>query len=287
MPYRQPAALRAALEARLRNRALAERVDLERLRRRVAFERLLVRLEAAEPGRWVLKGGMALEVRLAGRARSTRDLDLALRERETDGGRVRDRLLASLAADADGDGFAFRVGPPVAIRADEAGRPGWRFPVQARLAGRPFASVRLEVVARPEELHATERLALPGLLGFAGFPAREVEAVDRAQHFAEKLHAYTRSYGARESSRVRDLADLVLLVEDGLAPTAGLRAAVDHVFAARATHPVPAELPDPPGSWAERYATLAADLDLGPATVADALARLRAFWASALAAPDA
>ena len=41
-----------------------------------AFERLLVRLELGAPGRWVVKGGMALEMRLGDRARSTRDLDL-------------------------------------------------------------------------------------------------------------------------------------------------------------------------------------------------------------------
>jgi Nucleotidyl transferase AbiEii toxin, Type IV TA system len=282
--YEQPGALRAALEARLRSHALAAQVDLERLRRRATFERLLVRLEAADPGGWVLKGGMALEVRLADRARSTRDMDLALREVVADGAAVRERLVDTLAGDPDGDGFQFRVGPPHPIRADEAGRPGWRFPVQARLAGRGFASVRLDVVARPDELSATERLTLPGVLAFAGFPAREVEVVDRSQHFAEKLHAYTRDYGDRQSSRVRDLADLVLLVSDGLAPTAGLLATVEHVFATRATHPVPTDLPDPPAFWAGRYATLAAELDLGPRDVSTALAGLREFWAATLSA---
>jgi hypothetical protein len=54
MPYATPAALRAALEARLASGEEATVPGLERLRRRAVFERLLVRLEHAMPGQWVL-----------------------------------------------------------------------------------------------------------------------------------------------------------------------------------------------------------------------------------------
>jgi Nucleotidyl transferase AbiEii toxin, Type IV TA system len=286
MPYATPAALRAALEARLRAHGTAAAVDLERLRRRAVFERLLVRLDHAMPGQWVLKGGMALEVRLGDRARSTRDLDLAMRQAARDGETVRERLIEALAGDAEGDGFEFRIGPARDIDADEAGRPGWRFLVDARLDGRTFAKVRLDVVARPEEISATDRVRLPTVLAFAGFPDHEVEAVDPAQHFAEKLHAYTRPYGERPNSRVKDLPDLVLLLDGGLAPSAELLATVEHVFAARATHELPADLPDPPADWAGRYATLAEELDLAAATVDEAMALLRRFWATTLQARE-
>jgi hypothetical protein len=43
---------------------------------RVAFERLLARLNEVAPGDWLLKGGFALDLRLADRARATRDVDL-------------------------------------------------------------------------------------------------------------------------------------------------------------------------------------------------------------------
>jgi hypothetical protein len=68
MTYRTPQALRTALERRLLTESEATGIALDRLRRRVIFERVLTRLHTAEPGRWVLKGGMALEVRLADRA---------------------------------------------------------------------------------------------------------------------------------------------------------------------------------------------------------------------------
>ena len=84
MTYATAEALRIALEHRLLNQSRESGLSLERLRRRVVFERIIARLANAEPGRWVLKGGMALEVRLRDDARLTRDIDLGLRDEVTD-----------------------------------------------------------------------------------------------------------------------------------------------------------------------------------------------------------
>ena len=43
-PYESPGAFRSALETRLRNSSLERGIDLERLRRETAFERMLARL---------------------------------------------------------------------------------------------------------------------------------------------------------------------------------------------------------------------------------------------------
>ena len=67
-PYETPFAFRMALEERLRNASLRQGTDLQRLRRRIAFERLLARLFADEKPPWLLKGGYALELRLAYRS---------------------------------------------------------------------------------------------------------------------------------------------------------------------------------------------------------------------------
>ena len=56
-PYETPFAFGMALEERLRNVSLRQGTDLQRLRRRVAFERLLARLFADEKPPWLLKGG--------------------------------------------------------------------------------------------------------------------------------------------------------------------------------------------------------------------------------------
>lgn len=184
--------------------------------------------------------------------------------------------------DVDGDRFVFSVGFPMALEPDAAGRPGWRFSINCTLAGKTFASVRLDVVLRGEELAATERITLPGFLAFADVPPRTIESVDRRQHFAEKLHALTRDYGDRPNTRVKDLVDMVLLIEDGLPPDGALLDVVNHVFTARATHPVPPAIPDPPPVWAKEYPKLAGDRTLGEPDLAVALDLVRKLWAQAL-----
>jgi len=240
---------------------------------------MLVRLDAAPNGGWVLKGGMALEVRWRDRARTTRDMDLAIRDPAPDPGALRALLVGALERDPHGDFFHFGVGSARDLTADAAGRPGLRFPVEARLAGRAFAQVSLDIVARSEEIGGTERVALPGLLAFAGLPDGSVEVVDRDQHFAEKLHALTQTYGDRHNTRTRDLVDLLMLVEDGLGPTRELLMRVGHVFAVRDGSQPPVDLPDPPQQWAATYNTLAGGLDVEAETLDRAMDDLRAFWA--------
>ena len=53
-------------------------MDLQRLQRQVAFERLMARLFANDTPPWLLKGGYSLELRLPGRARSPWILDLSI-----------------------------------------------------------------------------------------------------------------------------------------------------------------------------------------------------------------
>ena len=273
--------LRRALEARLKQSADATGTDLNRLRRLVVFDRIAARLSAADR-RWILKGGTSLEFRIGNRARATKDLDLALLDAPGDGPATRDELIGTLMADIDGDRFTFSVGRPVTLDVDAAGRPGWRYSVDSMLAGKSFARIRLDVVLRGEELAGIEKLTLPGMLAFAGIPARTIESVDRRQHFAEKLHALTRDYGSRPNTRVKDLVDLILLIETGLQPDTALVAVVRHVFAIRATHPVPASIPDPPPIWAADYPAAATGLTVGEPDLTCALDMLRSFWAQAL-----
>lgn len=281
MRYETQAAFRAALEQRLANAANATGTDLDRLRRRAVFERVLARLSSATDERWILKGGFALEVRLGDRARATRDLDVAMQDASHDGAEIRDALIDALSINV-GDGFTFAVGPPTDLATDEAGRPGWRFTVTAELAGRTFQKVRVDVVARVEEIAGrTEHIAMRTFFDFADLRDLRVEVVDRRQHFAEKLHALTRDYGDRPSTRVKDLPDVLVLIEGGLDPDHELREAVDSVFAVRGTHPVPDELPRPPQAWRDKYAEYADALALDADDLDAAHHRLQTFWAAA------
>jgi hypothetical protein len=71
------AAFRKALEVRLQGIAKREAVDLQRLRRQVAFDRFLARLFMECQVRtlpWILKGGYAMESRIRS-ARTTKEID--------------------------------------------------------------------------------------------------------------------------------------------------------------------------------------------------------------------
>ena len=69
--YTSAAALRAAIEDRLRAHAVESGNDLNWLRRRFVFARILTRICASAPDGWILKGGMAVELRRPGLARAT------------------------------------------------------------------------------------------------------------------------------------------------------------------------------------------------------------------------
>jgi predicted nucleotidyltransferase component of viral defense system len=278
--YESVAAFRQALEHRLLNQARDTGTDLNRLRRRVVFERILYRLTTNQPGMWVVKGGMAIELRIGDSARMTRDLDLNLRTGPRGATGAHQRLSAAVSTDLTGDGFLFEVSEPRSLQPDQAGRPGWRFGVSADLAGRNFAMVRVDVVARTDELTSTEMLPLTSLLSFADFAGFEVEAADMAQQFAEKIHAMSRRWDDRDNTRVKDLADMVAFINSGLDPARAMNAA-RHVFAVRNTHPLPDELPDPPRFWNEDYPAFAEELGLTESGVDQAMLTLREFWANA------
>jgi len=265
--YATATAFRQALEERLRRLSLESNTSLSRLRKLVAFDRLLARMVAADPGLWILKGGYALEMRLGARARTTRDVDAAVR---VPLGETPDLLAAAASARLD-DWFEFEVGRP-----DEAatGAPqgGLRFPIRCLLDGRVFESFHLDVGAGDPLPGEVEYLTGPPLLEFAGIAPARVPAYPLTQQLAEKVHAFTRRYGSREASRVRDLIDILLIGQMCDFAIEALRDVLTSTFVARNTHPLPEQLPTPPRSWSRPFSRLAAELDapwpdLGDATI--------------------
>lgn len=279
MSYASPAAFRTALEARLNDTARAGGTPVGRARKVVAFTRLLARLRHAAPDGWVLKGGFALELRLAGRSRTTRDVDLDFAA----GLEAATEALAAAAATDLHDFFEFAV---ERVGAADVGAPGGgvRFRAEARVAGRAFETLAIDVGVGPTGPSTGDELQVSDLLGFAGISSPRVPAAPLERHLAEKLHALTRRYGADQpSSRPKDLIDILLISELAPFDANSLRAAVDGLFAERATHAVPATLPAIPAGWARPYAVIAAevDLDTDPAQGrADAEAFLAPVWSA-------
>lgn len=259
MRYRNAAAFRQALEQRLNARAAGDGARIARDRKRVAFDRLLARLNAAASDRWLLKGGFALDLRLRERARATRDVDIEWQTAEDE---LLDVLIDATSTDV-GDYFAIQA-ERTTIPPDRLGG-SHRFRVTATLAGRPFETFLLDVALLSDPIHEYDTLTTPDFLAFAEIEPAYIRAIPLERHIAEKLHAYTGRYGNDQpSSRVKDLIDLVLMSELASFDFDRLRDVIVGVFDARATHELPASVPAPPSEWALPYRSLAAEVGLDP-----------------------
>lgn len=259
MRYRDAGAFRQALEQRLRTRAAGDGARLARDRKRVAFDRLLARLNETAPDRWLLKGGFALDLRLSDRARATRDIDIDWQAAEEE---LFDTLIEAAAFRTD-DHFTFQVErtgtPPERLGGSH------RFRVNATLADRLFETFLLDVGLPSEPVAEHDTLTTPDLLSFADIDPVEVPAIPLERQIAEKLHAYTRRYGNDQpSTRAKDLIDIVLMSELASFDFNRLREVIVRLFEARATHDLPASVPAPPSEWAVAYRVLAEEVGLDP-----------------------
>lgn len=262
--YKSASAFRTALEDRLRARARKSGVNPQRLQTLVAFDRLLARLLKDKDSRFVLKGGYAMELRIK-TARVTKDVDLtAVKIKGASREAVNEALLAelqTLSAQDLGDFFAFVIGSPI-MDLDNAPYGGARFPVEARMDGRTFVEFHLDVGVGDVITGPTEEIEGQDWLDFAAIARPRIRMISREQQFAEKVHAYTLPREGRPNSRVKDLVDMVLLIQLGGMDREVLAKAIRATFERRGTHGLPSPLPDPPGDWAKPFAALAKECDL-------------------------
>lgn len=250
--------------------AEASGLGVRRVRQRIsamAFVGALERVrEEDTPARFLIKGGMACELRFQGKARTTRDLDAVFH------GSL-DELLADLDAafSEPYSGFSFNYSEPEAIGETSS----HRFDVKLTYAGRSWATLRVEV--SPPEGRAHEPEMVPALtvseFGLTG-PV-EVTCLSLRYQIAQKIHACTERFEARENERVHDLIDL-LLMEELIEDDARVKEACVEIFELRAAHPWPPTLSVEP-SWPDVYAGLAVEIDFPIADVAEAAALLQAL----------
>ncbi len=278
--YVSAGALRRALEDRLRQAASAQQIDLARVRRQVAFDRLLARLFHSAKALWALKGGYAMELRLRV-ARTTVDIDLTLpanpklpSEEAPTNVTLREKLQDAASLDL-GDWFVYTVGSPI-MDLDAAPYGGARYPIEGRMDARIFARFHLDVGIGDVVMQPLETIRGQDWLGFAGISPAVMRLIPREQQAAEKLHAYTLPRSA-PNSRAKDLIDLLLLVRAGGLSQANLAEAVHLTFERRQTHPVPTTLVPPPASWETQFRKLAADCGLS-SDLENGFAEMRAFF---------
>jgi len=259
--YTDPQALRSAIADRLRPIADERGIQLTNLQRQLAYDRLLSRVFAADPDRWVLKGATALLARIGPQARHTRDVDLFNRE-----GNLRDAehaLHVAAGLDLD-DFFSFTLAPgrlfPEDVRA-------LRVPVDAYLGVKRFAEFHVDLTAeltmtgRTESVCALVPVEIPGLANtaYVAYPA--------VDHIADKVCAlhetHERAGGLRElSSRYHDLADIVVFAHTVKVKAHELKTAFASEAARRGVA-LPQRLIAPTDTnWSRGYARIAREAPL-------------------------
>jgi hypothetical protein len=262
MKYKSSGAFRRALESGM---------PLVRLRKMVAFDRILARLFFIQPGAWVVKGGLALQLRLGGRARTTMDIDLLALSPPAE---ITRQLREASSRDIN-DWFTFEVSDPAQdAMTDQA---GMRHPTHALLDGRTFEHFHIDIGIGDPMVEAVEFLDTPALLEFAEFAPTRVPCFPITQQIAEKLHAYTRRRKSGESSRVKDFVDMLLLSGFGTISGERLFKAIEATFSARGTQALPVSVPPPPAKWESEFKRLAKEVGMDKLSLVQAYGLIQQF----------
>ena len=235
----------------------------------MALAGALAQASQQDQPRFIVKGGVALELRLRDRARATKDIDIVLRDR--DGDLV--RTLENDLTDKSYQDFTFRrKREPLLL---DNGAVNLEFAVSYRSG--TWASISIDIArVEPGEMGIEWVPAIPltdlfGITGPANLPCLPLRL-----HVAQKIHGMTLPpKPGKRNERFRDLIDLLLL-EQLVMDYSGLRQACEEVFRNRATHTWPPTLEAPP-HWSEPFARMARELELPVKNVGEGINQLQAF----------
>jgi len=240
------------LEKTLARVAREQGLDQERLRRWVSFLALCGVLEqAVERGiidNYYLKGGVAMELRFARAARTTKDFDLGLVGSRAERIRKLEQVV-TLGFDA----FTFRLRP--GIHQMEAADT-LRVEVAVQYKTRSWQTVEIDL--GPAEAREVDLVA-PAVMGIAemGLPVvPRVRCISIHEQVAQKLHACT---GPQSGDRARDVLDILLLDMLDQVDYRRTRGAAERLFAERATHAFPPKA-TLPLEWRRELEALAQEL---------------------------
>ena len=237
---------------------------------------VLERATEADSPLFIVKGGVALELRLRDRARATKDIDIVLRDTTAD---LADSLQEALTGEPY-QGFSFRrKGQPLLL---DNGAVNMEFGVTYK--GQPWTSVTVDI-ARAEagevDVEWVDAIALTDAFGVTG--PSQLPCLPLRFHVAQKLHGMTLPpRPGKQNERFRDLVDLLLMDAMVTHGYAALRDACELVFRNRNTHSWPPDLSIVPAHWVQPFARLAEELELVETDLEAAILRVRNFVARIL-----
>jgi hypothetical protein len=208
---------------------------------------------------FTLKGGVALELRLNGKARATRDLDLSYRGPATND-------LVEVVAEAlkkPYGRFTFeRTGKPL----DMARVNTLRLEIMVRFNGSHWGTVSIDVnqgEGAPTDLEMVDAFDIEKEFGLGG--PDKLPCLSLHDHMAQKIHGMTLPPVTPDTpnERVQDAIDVLLFLDhfDDASARRRLREACEATFAARNTHSWPPRFA-PAEIWREDFAAMARDLGL-------------------------
>lgn len=249
--------------------------------RQARFDRFLSRVFAdEEASEWLLKGGLSMLARVA-RARTTKDIDLsAARAVDLD---EAERALSALVAEDLGDHLTFRLmrSLPTGAGENQPGTQTRRF-VYACLDvdnDTHIDTVTVDVVVGPAPVGEPEIVEPANRLHprrpLVTHPYRLFPVSDQ---IADKVCATmsTGYAGAKRSSRVKDLVDLVVLAQTQIVDLRELQAAIATNLAIR--HLEPFDHFDAPSDWHRTYPATAKGVPLAEVHTAQTAAALVASF---------
>jgi nucleotidyltransferase AbiEii toxin of type IV toxin-antitoxin system len=215
---------------------------------------------------FLLKGGVAIELRVGGGARATKDVDLVFFGDPERLGEILDEDLGEPYSV-----FSFER-QEVETRGDGLFR---QVNVKLLFRGRSWGTLKLEVAQSDSRATDGEEIVAIPLDEFGIEGPRMVRCLSLRYQIAQKLHAVTQRFEEGENERFRDLIDLIICREL-VANLGEVREACIDTFEARNLHTWPPTL-QVPNSWEEPYAALAEEMDFPVTDVGDAAAQAREF----------
>ncbi|NGX50329.1 MAG: hypothetical protein K1060chlam2_00173 [Chlamydiae bacterium] len=204
-----------------------------------------------------------MELRFA-TARATKDIDLTCLHRIDDPHLKIEEViiheLRNLVKIDIKDYFTFEVGP-AKMDLDNAPYGGARYPVSSFIDKRLFVRFQLDVGA-DIVVDEVEHVNGADWLRYCGIETPKMRMISVEQQLAEKFHAYTLPREHRLNSRVKDLIDMLLLIQLRPINAASFGTILQKVFASRGTHALPEKVGPPPPEWLPLYETLATECGL-------------------------
>lgn len=222
------------------------------------------------------------------KARATRDIDLTYLERfkQNPNPDISEEIFQELhdISQIDlKDYFVYRIGD-AQMDLDNAPYGGARFPVSSFIDGRLFVRFQIDigldvVVNKVDKVKGVE------WLDFCKIPTPVMSMISKEQQFAEKIHAYTLPRDGRMNSRVKDLVDLLLLLNQLDIDLKGCNHALYTVFRVRKTHLLPEALLPPPVQWEVNFQKMAIECGLKP-DMAEAYEQVDSFFQKVISFTD-